>query len=61
MQTFENFLLQNCSTEFLDIAQIVLDQVLLKFVQMVAGATYINNKLIAKANLNVTSNCIGNL
>ena len=23
--------------------------------------TYINNKLIAKANLNITSNCIGNL
>ena len=47
MQTFENLLLQNYSTQFLDITIIK--------VCSNGGATYINSKLIAKANLNIAS------
>ena len=39
MQTFENLLLQNYSTKFLDITQLVLGYVLSKFVQMVVPPT----------------------
>ena len=45
MQTFENLLLQNYSTKFLDITIIK--------VCSNGGAAYINSKLIAKANLNI--------
>ena len=45
IQTFENLLLQNYSTKFLDITIIK--------VCSNGGADHINSKLIAKANLNI--------
>ena len=51
MQTFEN-LLQNCLTKFLDITHKSSLGMCIK-VYSNGGSTYINSKLIAKANLNI--------
>ena len=59
MQTFENLILQNCLTEFYDIAHnsMILHTnnpwVCLIKVCSNGGATYIIGKIIAKYNLNI--------
>ena len=52
MQTFENLLLQNCSTEFLDIHTNSPWVCVIKACSN-SGTTYIIGKIIAKDNLNI--------
>ena len=53
MQTFENLILQNCLTEFYDIAHTHGPWVCVIKVCSNGGATYIIGKIIAKDNLNI--------
>ena len=53
MQTFENLLLQNYSTKFLDIPYKNRPWVYVIKVCSNGGATYIIGKIIAKDNLNI--------
>ena len=53
MQTFENLLLQNYSTKFLDIAHIFLGYVIK--VCSNGGATYFISEIITKYNLNIAN------
>ena len=52
MQTFENLLLQNYSTKFLDITSKQPLECVIKFCSN-GGATYIIREIIAKDNLNI--------
>ena len=54
MQIFENLLLQNYSTEFLDIAHKISLVCVIK-VCSDSGITYIIIKIIAKDNLNIAN------
>ena len=53
MPTFENLLLQNYSTKFLDILHTNSPWVCVIRVCSKGGATYIIGKIIAKNNLNI--------
>ena len=58
MQTLENLILQKCTTEFFDIAHIVLGYVYLKFVQMVLPPGYVclsgyNNNNVKLYNITI--------
>ena len=53
MQTFENLLLQNCSTKFLDLLHTNSPWVCVIKVCSNGGATYIIGQIIAKDNLNI--------
>ena len=55
MQTFENLLLQNYFTKFLDIAHTNSPWVCVIKSGSIGGATYIIGDIIAKDNLNIAN------